>query len=236
MGDRGAEVPDDALVSSVVSVVCVALVVAQMGPAVPVQRPAEVGPAATSETPPDAIVPDQGEPTPPTAVPESADPVVVEPPPVADPELAPPEVAETDPAPLPVAVEPDCELEPDGCLAPEDDAFDITFVGEDDTAERNREITRARTMLAAGGLSGVASVLLLIAAGVEASKPACKFGLETCDSGPRKGVAAGLGVTGAIAGLGAAALITVGVRRLRRLKVGVMGDEQSASVTLRGRF
>ncbi len=96
--------------------------------------------------------------------------------------------------------------------------------------------TRARTLIAMGGVAEVAAIGLLIATGVENSKPDCNFGLDDCADAPRPKLAAGLGITGGIMAAGGAALIGIGVHRLRRLRAEIAVADGEVAFVLSGKF
>ena len=221
-----------------------ALAVAQAGPVV--QRPDPVAPTAPAATevapssaaPGGALVPEPGA----TAPPTTAAPVVAPPPaatapePVAPEPVAPEPVAPPDPEPAfadtPIDDTPDPEPLTD------EELYDQSQIDGEFEAEqrRAREAARARTLIAAGALSGFASALMLVMAGVEANKPDCDFDRVRCDDAPRPSVARGLGIAGGILAVGGATMLGLGIRRNRRLRAGVVADDQSAALLLRGRF
>jgi len=226
-----------------------ALAVAQAGPVV--QRPDPVAPTAPAATevapssaaPGGALVPEPGA----TAPPTTAAPVVAPPPAATAPEPVAPEPV----APEPVAPEPVAPPDPEPAFAdtPIDDTpdpepltdeelYDQSQIDGEFEAEqrRAREAARARTLIAAGALSGFASALMLVMAGVEANKPDCDFDRVRCDDAPRPSVARGLGIAGGILAVGGATMLGLGIRRNRRLRAGVVADDQSAALLLRGRF
>jgi hypothetical protein len=103
--------------------------------------------------------------------------------------------------------------------------------------ERREKVERrAAVMLATGAISAIGGFVMVIAAGIEANKPPCMFGLDDCSNAPRPAVAKGMGIGGAVLMAGGAALITFGALSRRRLRAAVAADSQSVGVTLRGRF
>lgn len=103
-------------------------------------------------------------------------------------------------------------------------------------ADRERRERRAQVMLSGGAIAAVAGLLLLVGAGVEHNKPACKFGLDDCANAPRPRLAKGLAVGGALAVVGGAVLVGFGAHRLRKLRAGVQADATSAALVVHGRF
>lgn len=247
--------------AAVGSMVSVALaLVGTAPPSVPVQRPTVVAPSTPAPAPPvtaaptpappveagpgPTLVPDPAAPTAPIAtVPDpvapAPEPSAAIPPGVPSPSVeASPEPAELEavgPTEAPMMAAP---LETE--VSPPPAEFDTTDLSMepwrslDDS--HSRDVALARTMVAGGALSGVAALMMLIASGIERNKPACDFGLSDCADAPRRGVAAGLGVAGGVLLAGGAALVTVGVVRLRRLKVGATVDGRSAMLRVGGRF
>ncbi len=125
-------------------------------------------------------------------------------------------------------------------LSPGDEGY-VELVLEPPTTtieldERRRAMSRAQTMVAGGGLMGVTALLLLIGSAVENAKHECKFGLEDCAGAPRPSVTRGLAISGAVLAAGGAALVGVGVHRLRKLRAGFAADDNSVALTLTGRF
>ena len=96
--------------------------------------------------------------------------------------------------------------------------------------------SRARTMIAMGGVAEVAAIGLLVATGVENSKPACNFDLDDCAAAPRPKLAAALGITGGLLAAGGAALIGVGVHRLRRLRAEIAISDGEVAFVFSGKF
>jgi hypothetical protein len=101
---------------------------------------------------------------------------------------------------------------------------------------RAADESRARTMLALGGVAVVGSIGLLIAASVEKRKPECNFGLDDCAAAPRHGLATTLGITGGLFAAGGAALIGVGAHRLRKLRAAVAIEDGEVALLVSGRF
>ncbi len=114
---------------------------------------------------------------------------------------------------------------------------DVAPPTETTEIERREKIERrAATMIAAGSVAGLAGLVMIIAAGVEANKPPCMFGLDTCSNAPRPAFAKGLGIGGALAVAGGATLVLVGVFSRRRMRAAVAADNQSAALVISGRF
>jgi hypothetical protein len=98
---------------------------------------------------------------------------------------------------------------------------------------RRDEEARARTMMSIGGVLAVGALGLLIGAGVERAKHECMFGLDDCPSAPRRNLAIGLGVSGAIAAVTGGVLIGLGIHRVRRLRASIaVQDGEVAFVAL----
>jgi len=208
-----------------------------LGPAELVPEPEMPAAPAPVETmvPAPAPAPVAG---PPTAAPAPAPaPTAAPEQPVATPQkpepepLPPPRV---EPAPQPeVAPEP----EPDPFADVEEEPIEWHPVA-DGTPTREHQIRSARTMVAAGGVMGVGSLILLLAGRVESNKPECMFGLDDCADAPRREVTRGLFIGGGLAAAGAVALVTAGLVRMSKLRAGVFADAdtETAGITLSGRF
>lgn len=217
------------------------LVAASAAPSdpVPVQRPSASPPTAV----PDPVAPPATPAEPPTAAPTEAPPEA----PTETPAEAPVDAGTEAPTDTPVEAAP---VEPEpiaaetavGAPAPvvTDDALDD--VEEDSNAiaidddKRETKIRRAQTMIAAGSIAAIGGFVMAIAAGIEGAKPDCKFGLDDCDNAPRPNVTAGLAV-GATLGLAAgAALLGVGIYKLRKVRASVVADGRTAGLVISGRF
>ena len=189
------------------------------------EAPVEAAPPPTEQAPPPTAAPVAG---PPTAAPAPS--------PAPEPTLAAP------PEPQPLAQphpqpEPGPEPEPDPLAVSDDEPIEW-YPTVDATPTREQKIRTARTMIAAGGVMGVGSFILLVAGRVEANKPECMFGLESCADAPRREVARGLYIGGGLLAAGAIGFVTAGLLRMHKLRAGVFADAdtETAGVTLRGRF
>lgn len=175
---------------------------------------------------------------PPTPAPVAGPPAAT-PAPAPAPEVASPEaVAQPEPPPEPQPepqLEPQPEPEPDPFADEEPIEWHETI---DATPTREDKIRVARTMIAAGGVMGVGSFILLIAGRVEKNKPECMFGLDSCADAPRREVARGLYIGGGLLAAGAIGLVTTGLLRMHKLRAGVFADKgtETAGITLSGRF
>jgi hypothetical protein len=108
-----------------------------------------------------------------------------------------------------------------------------------DTVEidrREREASRARSMLAIGGVAAVGAMILFIAAGVEGAKHDCQFGLDDCARAPRPKVTAGLAIGGGILAVGGGTLIGLGAHRLRKLRASIAVQDGTLALRVAGRF
>jgi hypothetical protein len=101
---------------------------------------------------------------------------------------------------------------------------------------RDFQRERANTMIAIGGVAEIGALVMLLAAAIEQRKPDCDFGLPDCADAPRRGVTMGLGIGGGILALGGAALLGVGIHRLRKLNARIAVDDRTVGFTLSGRF
>lgn len=208
---------------------------------VPVQRPNAAPPPSAA---PDPIAPTEAPAAPPTAAPQEAP---SETPPEV-PSEAPPEVPADAPAEASVDATPTESISSEvavGAPAPvvvaDDDLDEVTEAEvaaatpiEDE--QREAKIRRAQTMIAAGSIAAIGGFVMAIAAGIEGAKPECKFGLDECSNAPRPNVTAGLAI-GATIGLAAgAALLGVGVYKLRKVRASIVADGRTAGLVISGRF
>ncbi len=204
---------------------------------VPVQRPSAAPPPSAA---PDPIAPTEAPAAPPTAAPTEA--------PSEAPTEAPSDVPTEAPVEAPVEATPTEAVSSEvavGAPAPvvvaDDDLDEVT---EEEVAaatpiedeQREAKIRRAQTMIAAGSIAAIGGFVMAIAAGIEGAKPECKFGLDDCSNAPRPNVTAGLAI-GATIGLAAgAALLGVGVYKLRKVRASIVADGRTAGLVISGRF
>jgi hypothetical protein len=198
---------------------------------VPVQRPSEAPPP--SAAPPEPIAPIE---------PIAPEPIAPEP---IAPAEAPVDAAPTDPPAEPPGesvVTTDASAEPAPAVVITDE--DLDEVTEEEVAaatpidadRREAQIRSAQTMIAAGSIFAIGGFVMAVAAGVEGAKPDCKFGLDECSNGPRPKVTTGLAI-GATIGLAAgAALLGVGIYKLRKVRASVAVDGRTAGLVISGRF
>jgi hypothetical protein len=211
-------------VATLTSVVLIAAPVAASEP-VPVQRPGAAAPEAappTAEPAPPAV-----EPTAEAAPPAEVAPAVESSPASTPTESAPAESAPAEPPPPAAPFEAD-----------DDEVTEAEVAAATPTEADIREIKlrRAQSMIAVGAVAALAGFVMAVAAGVEHAKADCKFGLDDCANAPRPAVTKGLGIGGAIGLVGGAALVGIGVYKLRKLRASVAVDGRSAGVVLSGRF
>lgn len=103
--------------------------------------------------------------------------------------------------------------------------------------ERRAKIeTRSSTMIAVGSIAAIGGLVMIIGGIIEANKPPCMFGLDECSNQPRPAVAKGMGIGGAVALAGGAALVGFGVAKRLRLRAAIEADNTHAALVLRGRF
>ncbi|MBX7080521.1 MAG: carboxypeptidase-like regulatory domain-containing protein [Nannocystaceae bacterium] len=127
-----------------------------------------------------------------------------------------------------ISVEPGGRAELELAVAPASPVFDLEH--------HERKIERAGLMIAAGSVAALGGLLMIVAAGVEANKPECMFGLDDCANAPRPEFARALGIAGGVVLAGGAALVGVGIARRHRLRAQLRGDWTSIGVTVSGRF
>lgn len=204
------------------SLVVALSVIFGLAPDVPIQRPTAAPEAAAPapEAPPDATI----EPDAPTSDVGDAAPNDT---PVETELVAPAEPVggEADAVPAPVV---DATPTPD--LAAEYAAATI------DLDDLDRKLRRAEGLIAGGSVMGIAGLVMLIGAATEAAKPACKFDQDTCANAPRPAVARGLGIGSAIAIVGGATMLGLGLHRRHKIRTVFSGDTNSVALTLHGRF
>jgi hypothetical protein len=205
----------------------------------PVQRPSVPEPAPpTAPAPAPAPV----EPAPVESAPVEGAPVEtapVEPAPAEAPVAeAPAEVPAEVPAEAPPAAEPTPAPVLDDADPYDDEVTEaeVASATPSDADRREIQIRRSQTAIAAGSIAALGGFVLIIAAGVEGAKPDCKFGLDDCANAPRPRLTTGLGIGAAVLLAGGAALLGVGIYRLRRLRASVAVDGRSAGLVLSGRF
>jgi hypothetical protein len=202
---------------------------------VPVQRPNVAPPP--SAAPPEPIAPIE---------PIAPEPIAPEPiAPVEAPAEAPVDAAPTDaPAESPAesVVPTEASAEPAPAVVITDEDLDEVTEAEVAAAtpiaadRREAQIRSAQTMIAAGSIFAIGGFVMAVAAGVEGAKPDCKFGLDDCSNAPRPKVTTGLAI-GATIGLAAgAALLGVGIYKLRKVRASVAVDGRTAGLVISGRF
>jgi hypothetical protein len=203
---------------------------------VPVQRPNVAPPP--SAAPPEPIAPIE------PIAPEPIAPEPIAPEPIA-PVEAPVDAAPTDapaepPAESVVTTEASAESAPAVVISDEDldevTEEEVAAATPIDADRREAQIRSAQTMIAAGSIFAIGGFVMAVAAGVEGAKPDCKFGLDDCSNAPRPKVTTGLAI-GATIGLAAgAALLGVGIYKLRKVRASVAVDGRTAGLVISGRF
>ena len=193
---------------------------------VPVQRPNVAPPP--SAAPPEPIAPIE---------PIAPEPIAPEPAPV---DAAPTDAPAEPPAESVVATEASAEPAPAVVLTDEDldevTEEEVAAATPIDADRREAQIRSAQTMIAAGSIFAIGGFVMAVAAGVEGAKPDCKFGLDDCSNAPRPKVTTGLAI-GATIGLAAgAALLGVGIYKLRKVRASVAVDGRTAGLVISGRF
>ncbi len=126
------------------------------------------------------------------------------------------------------SLDPGGRTERELAVAPASPVFDLEV--------HERKIERARLVIAGGSVAALGGLLMIVAAGVEANKPECMFGLDDCANAPRPAFARALGIAGGVVLAGGAALIGVGIARRHKLRAKLRGDLTSIGVTVSGRF
>jgi hypothetical protein len=109
-----------------------------------------------------------------------------------------------------------------------------TTTAELDSRDFQRQ--RAQTLIAIGGVAEIGALVMLLAAAIEQRKPDCKFDRSDCADPPRPAVTMGLGIGGGILALTGAALLGVGIHRLRKLNARIAIDDRTVGFTLSGNF
>lgn len=179
-------------------------------PSPTVQRP--IVPASPEATPVPA--------TPPTSAAPPTPPVrTLEPP-------GPPSTTGAPPGPVPpVATLPPAEPSPSS----------IDPVSQAQRAEATRRLVGARTLMAVGGVSLATGLMMVLGAGIEASKKPCDFE-QACEDPPRGEVVRGLAAGGGVLTALGAVAVGFSIPAAKRARLELDASRTQARVAVRVRF